>query len=561
MADYQVVDREQLDADMTDVADRIRAKAEISTPLAWPDGYKAAVDAIQTGVELPELTNPGDASKLLAGYQLIDSDGAVVDGNIPTVDAATPGVSVQANGDVVAYVDQAAGYTTGGYKTYKQPQDVIPAQTITPGTEDQVIPAYHYLTGKQTIKGDPNLLPENIPEDVTLFGVQGNRQMGGSAPAQEPESKDVDFYDYDGTRLYSYTLAEAQALTELPPLPSREGLVCQGWNWTLDEIKAQNTVIDVGAFYVTDDGKTRLYIKLDYPASLTVPLNINQSVSGGVVIDWGDGTAQETITGTGNVSTTHTYADTGDYVISLDVTSGTMMAGCGSAGRLFGDQGEHLAILQGIECGTGFLGFQSKALQAQAHIKTIAMSSDVTKITPDSLHDCFALCCLVVPRANVLGDYSLYNCGSLRTLCTSPALVTSPGHSCFYDCRSLRRYVMPTSGYDQISNSLMTGCFALLAFVPGNNVVNFISACFRNCKSLKEINIPSKVETIGANTFNGCSALMRMRFAPTTPPTVANSNAFTAIPTTCVVEVPAASLAEYQAATNYSGIAAQMVGV
>lgn len=189
MADYQVVDREQLDADMTDVADHIRAKAEISTPLAWPDGYKAAVDAIQTGVELPELTNPGDASKLLAGYQLINGDGEVVDGKMPIVDAATPGVSVQNNGDVVAYVDQAAGYTTGGYKTYKQSQDVIPAQTITPGTEDQVIPAYHYLTGKQTIKGDPNLLPKNIPEDLTLFGVQGERKLSNVEP---PDSLALD---------------------------------------------------------------------------------------------------------------------------------------------------------------------------------------------------------------------------------------------------------------------------------------------------------------------------------------------------------------------------------
>lgn len=189
MADYQVVDREQLDADMTDVADHIRAKAEISTPLEWPEGYKAAVDAIQTGVELPELTNPGDASKLLAGYQLIDGDGAVVDGKMPIVDAATPGVSVQANGDVVAYVDQAAGYTAGGYKTYTQSQDVIPAQTITPGTEDQVIPAYHYLTGKQTIKGDPNLTPENIPEDLTLFGVQGERKLSNVEP---PDSLALD---------------------------------------------------------------------------------------------------------------------------------------------------------------------------------------------------------------------------------------------------------------------------------------------------------------------------------------------------------------------------------
>lgn len=47
----------------------------------------------------------------------------------------------------------------------------------------------------------------------------------------------VNFRDYDGTVLYSYTVEEAAALTELPPLPTHEGLVCQGWNWTLTDIK------------------------------------------------------------------------------------------------------------------------------------------------------------------------------------------------------------------------------------------------------------------------------------------------------------------------------------
>ncbi len=46
MANYKVVDADQLDADMTTVADAIREKGGTSEPLAWPDGYKAAVEAI-----------------------------------------------------------------------------------------------------------------------------------------------------------------------------------------------------------------------------------------------------------------------------------------------------------------------------------------------------------------------------------------------------------------------------------------------------------------------------------------------------------------------------------
>ena len=69
------------------------------------------------------------------------------------------------------------------------------------------------------------------------------------------EAKDVNFYDYDGTLLHSYTAAEAQALTVLPELPTREGLICQGWNYDLATIKEYNGAVDVGALYITDDGK------------------------------------------------------------------------------------------------------------------------------------------------------------------------------------------------------------------------------------------------------------------------------------------------------------------
>lgn len=50
MADYKVIDAAQLDADMQDVADSIRTKGGTSALLAWPDGFKLAIDAIYTGI-------------------------------------------------------------------------------------------------------------------------------------------------------------------------------------------------------------------------------------------------------------------------------------------------------------------------------------------------------------------------------------------------------------------------------------------------------------------------------------------------------------------------------
>ena len=132
--------------------------------------------------------------------------------------------------------------------------------------------------------------------------------------------KDVNFYDYDGTLLHSYTVEEAQALTALPDLPSHNGLICQGWNWTLEQINSENSKVNVGAMYTTDNGKTRIYIHLEN--GRTSP-KLSLGVNGTVGIDWGDGTTSE-LTGT-NKSTrlftdSHNYASAGDYVITLTVS-------------------------------------------------------------------------------------------------------------------------------------------------------------------------------------------------------------------------------------------------
>lgn len=47
------------------------------------------------------------------------------------------------------------------------------AQTYTPGTANQTIAAGQYLTGPQTIKGDPNLIPANIKKGVSIMGITG----------------------------------------------------------------------------------------------------------------------------------------------------------------------------------------------------------------------------------------------------------------------------------------------------------------------------------------------------------------------------------------------------
>lgn len=84
-----------------------------------------------------------------------------------------------------------------------------------------------------------------------------NLPSGGTT---EVESKDVDFYDYDGTRIYSYTKTEFLALNSMPSNPTHEGLTAQGWNWTLSDAKdGVNSYgkLDIGQYFkLTQPPKT-----------------------------------------------------------------------------------------------------------------------------------------------------------------------------------------------------------------------------------------------------------------------------------------------------------------
>lgn len=104
MATYKTVNADQLDADMTALANTIRTKGGTSGKLAWPSGYQAAVEAIETGRALPSLSNPGKAEDLRVGKELIDQDGNIVTGTLVVqtyyYGADEPAASLGVDGDL-----------------------------------------------------------------------------------------------------------------------------------------------------------------------------------------------------------------------------------------------------------------------------------------------------------------------------------------------------------------------------------------------------------------------------------------------------------------------------
>ena len=130
----------------------------------------------------------------------------------------------------------------------------------------------------------PDIVPVSRVECYLKALCEKNAgSTGGGSSAASP--KDVNFYDYDGTLVASYSLSEAQSLTTLPDGPTHDGLTFQGWNYTLEKVKAFTRPMNVGAMYTPDDGKPRLHIRIAAEGRMHVHLYISQTVANGVTID------------------------------------------------------------------------------------------------------------------------------------------------------------------------------------------------------------------------------------------------------------------------------------
>ena len=287
--------------------------------------------------------------------------------------------------------------------------------------------------------------------DGFVSAISAIQTGGGGGASPSAKWSDVNFIDYDGTVLYSYTLAEAQALMELPALPIRDGLVCQGWNWTLDAIKALNRPVTVGAMYITDDGATRLHIRIAAVGRMTVPLYIGQTVANGVSIDWGDGSTAETLSGTGYKNTTHTYAEPGDYTISLMPDDGCALS--------FGKDSSSYCVM-------GLIGSNRKVYCTMLH--DVSIGKNVTSISTYAFQYCYSLASITIPDSVASIEYYAFNyCYSLASIAI-PDSVTSIRAYAFGNCVGMRYYdfsactTIPTLSSTDAFSSIPSDCQMLI---------------------------------------------------------------------------------------------------
>ena len=137
-----------------------------------PAGYhngSGTVTAPTVASETPGTAVAGDIRQGKTAWV----DGEQLTGTVPDVEAATPTISVSPEGLITAQTEQTAGYVAEATKAASQQLQTLGAQTITPGAQDKTIQSNVYLTGTQTIQGDAALVPDNIKDGVSIFGVEG----------------------------------------------------------------------------------------------------------------------------------------------------------------------------------------------------------------------------------------------------------------------------------------------------------------------------------------------------------------------------------------------------
>ncbi len=192
--------------------------------------------------------------------------------------------------------------------------------------------------------------------------------------------------------------------------------------------------------------------------------------------------------------------------------------------------------------------------------------SGATKIKQYAFYNNTSLTAITLPTTITwIGKKAFAKCSnSSFTKIAIPENVTICGEDVFTGCKALTSVTwnatnctkyLPnntfTTSYNPFSNSTLSG--QITSFTFGDNVEAIPPAICSKMSNLTSIVIPASVTSIGTETFKGCTGLTSIVSLSTTPPEVANVNAFTNVTKSIPVVVTSAdAVTAYEGATGWS---------
>ena len=353
-----------------------------------------------------------------------------------------------------------------------------------------------------------SVTPDKLFKGITAHNMKGESIVGtmegGSTPSEPTDNTAVIFADYDGNLIDTWTKDEVASKTTLPTPPTHSGLVFEGWNWTLEDIKTDTTgqVITVGPFYHTESGLTEIDIEVSIGSGKKIELFTIPFTT-----DWGDGT-------TTTDQTNHTYENYGNYTVKIEAKV------YGNKKEIyFKTSKEFMCPVKAIRVAQGITGLNNFAtwtqfLEYSAFPNTFENYADVKpnlgKILllqyPENIKG-YTFKYISLPK-NYTTPISGSGGNNLEYIYLSPQMSTI-GNSAFASWRGIKSITISES-VDSIGSNAFQNCSSLQNITISDGVTSIGSNAFYNCSSLQNITIPEFVASIGSSAFRNCSSLQNI---------------------------------------------------
>lgn len=501
------------DTDLIAVANAIRVKGGTSSSLSFPNGYVSAIQDIQTGGNLEDIT--------INQNYLVEQNTVISNGIIFQTDETYPGTPVVLNNTIVTNIDNGdLGQRGAGIK--------IELNRTYHCTGELKI---EWSTGEQEIYSiDSDFILSNYGTESSLSfswegvgtSIQTFYQIRFRSPGNTPQG--YNFY------INAYTTSSL----------TKSGVLLDGSYYQISVISDGFNTINLN---LSDNPRFQAIYK-----SLAYRSVIASSAPG--VSEWCNSLSKiysfqfagQSLSGNFIFSNA---SFVGQYAFAWNFTGG--FTGGATAYNLT------FPILSRFNDNSPF---------AMNRGLTSIYCPSVTTIGSYIFCSCYSLTTISFPSCTSIGNYAFSSCYNLTTISFPECTII--GNNAFNNCYKLTTISFPEC--TSIGAQAFQSCSNLTsAYFPECSIL--LTSAFRNCSNLTIISFP-KCTSIGSYVFSSCSKLESAYFMGSSIISL-GTNVFNFTPMVNSsylgyygsIYVPASLLASYQTATYWSQYSSRMVGI
>jgi len=236
-------------------------------------------------------------------------------------------------------------------------------------------------------------------------------------------------------------------------------------------------------------------------ASISTSLTVSELDSGASysgVIDWGDGSADTILSGTGNTSISHTFTSTGVYQVRVIGSAVPKFSVVNQSNII---SVENLGNVGLIQTGNMF--------NTCTNLASVKIGNNLNTLNNSTFYSCTSLTSIIIPHnVTTIGIRQFELCSSLVSV-NLPYNITHLGYRTFKGCTSLTSITIPNN-VTSIGNELFYDCgnLATVDLSLPKLVIDTAFSTFLNTASPLTLNVPTGTagwtagtgQSIGGNT-------------------------------------------------------------